>query len=576
MSLDPDSLSLDRAAIEQHEWARILALSLDALVRSSRSSTEVTLGPLAERLCSHWLERQDTWMEVTAAGVSVGDEHFLEERQWVLAAFMAGVRRFRPSPHMDDMDGLRLAVEFAALRPTAASVEAFRDWVWADGAEGFEVEIRAGFAEVLDTVLAEHKLEQRTRIMRDSPGFSFAEDAARIASKELDAAAIREEFEVPLTSYSQTLQRSHADQISDANLELARQRFEDPSGWAAAEFEAAMIVPALRGAIPPRRLARQLLTRVSRATNIRLLRYVANLMASEDEFASRVTLHLEALGLGRALARGTEIDHRETRDTLIRFMQLATKDTASSIATGLLRRASVDGSEAVYVADIIHRHDAAKFLDLVDTSNLDDVASKVLLDTLVADDVPPGLLRRALLAIPASCAAAWLDQQSDELFWSLEGAVRKLLQSDSRRVVDRMVEVLGSRHEKRTAKILAEVLDSSGSERWSRRAIGTATRLMAGAGLGERYLLRWATSQSTALHLRVAAVRTSADDPTLLPRLVKRRLTELVDPPEIKAAIKEARRRAKETSGVSARPATDLGRQGDPEEEQTTKEFTER
>jgi len=563
ISRDSDAVSADHESTDRDEWPSLLAQSLDRLIRSSRSATEATLGPLAERFAVRWRERPDVWMEITATGVSLNGEHYLEQRQWVLAAFMAGVRRVRPTAHLGELDCLRLASELAVLRATASSVESFRDWLWSDGAEGFEIEVRDSFSEVLDTVLAEHRLAQRTQALQDVPD---AGDSVQIAIQELDEATIAEEFEAPLAAYVETMQRSQADQVSEEQLELAGQRFEDPSGWAAAEFEAAMTVPALRDAIPPPRLARQLISRISETTDSRLLRYVANLLASEDAFARQVAAHLADLGLGTALAHGTGIARYEIRDALVRFMQRATPQIASEIAAGLLDRASADPTVSEAVADVIHRYDTARFIDLVDTAAMERLDGKVLLDTLLLDGVPQGLQRRVLLSMPPDVAASWLDQQTDELFWSLEGPVRQMLMSESTRAVDRVVEILRSRRVTHAAKLLAEVLDSTGGDAWSRRALRSATRMMARAGLGERYLMRWINTQSTPLRLRVEAIHAAAERPSLRKVLIKRRFTEFMDPNEIRDAIKEVRQRAKESSWISPAPDSEQGT-GDDEPE---------
>lgn len=560
VSLDPDSLYLDRESIELNEWARTLATSMGGLVRSARNATEVTLGPLSQRLRAHWMEKPEVWMDLSAAGVVVLDEVFLEGRTWVMAAFIAGVRRLRPTDHLGELDCLRLAGVLASLRPTAGSIEAFRDWLWADGAEGFEVELRGGFAEGLDTILASRKLEQRARIQFEDPGGPPDDDSVRITITELDEDAIEGEYTRALRTYAKTLAESRAEQIPDLGADAARRRFEDEKNWAAAEFEAAMNLPGLREAMPPQRLARRLVTRLSHATDRRLLRYVAKLMLTDDEFAERVTLHLQALGLGRALANGTRIEDPDTRETLIRFLQVAKPETASALAAGLLRRAGDDESAALHVTDIILRHGAALFFDRLDPSRLDVASGALLLDTMLADEVTPGLLRQALLALPASATTGWLRGCPDDLFWSLEGVIRQLLKGDERRAIELLVEVLEERHGKQAAKVLAEVIEGGAGDHWSRRALRRALRMIVRAGLGRRYPLRWIGDQNAPLNVRVAAIKVVSEDPELLGILVKRRFTEFMDPTEVKEALKDARRLAKTSSQVSLRPDLDLDR----------------
>lgn len=553
-SLDPDSLYLDRESIERNEWARTLANSLGGLVRSARNATEATLGPLTDRLRAHWMEKPEVWLELSADGVIILDEPYLEDRAWVMAAFVAGVQRIRPTDHLGELDCLRLAGVLASLRPTADSIENFRDWLWADGAEGFEVELRGGFGEGLDTILAAQRLQWRARAFREDDDGPPDDDSVRITISDVDEDSIDGKYAQALRSYTRTLAKSHADQISDLGAEAARQRFEDGKNWAVAEFEAAVNQPALRDAMPPQRLARQLISRMSHRTDRRLLRYVAKLMLTDDEFAERVTLHLQSLGLGRALANGTHIEDKETRETLIRFLQVAKAETAGSLAAGLLGRGGDDEQMAGHVAEIIRRHGAERFFERLDSTQLDEAAGALLLDTLIADEVPPGLLRRALLALPARATIAWLEGCPDARFWSLEGVIRQLLKAKSQRSTEQLVRALEARNGKQAGKFLAEVIEAGAAERWSRRALGRALRMIVRAGLGQRYALHWIGEQSTSPILRVAAIKAVREDPGLLAILVKRRFTEFMDPTEVKEALKDARRLAKTSSQVSMQP----------------------
>ena len=248
--------------------SRAIGGSLNALVRASilyrkgvdkwdlkDGSALETMRMMALRTAKAMRKARPNALDVEALRVLVGGEPALrankEYTQWVLFAFMAGVRRIKPRRAMTADDVMRLVQAFVALEPTVESIERFRDWIDAGGAEGFEVRVHTSFREVFEEVDLEEEREFSKAFAMARFEAPRSGDAVYIAAKDLDKVAMRKEFEMPIEMYSSRAVDAVGG-LSDDDLTQIGKRCDDANAWTMAEIETVLAIPG----IAHRRLSR--------------------------------------------------------------------------------------------------------------------------------------------------------------------------------------------------------------------------------------------------------------------------------------------------------------------------------
>jgi hypothetical protein len=138
---------------------------------------------VAERSARAWRRVASNPLEVDATRLHVGGDLALkadnDHAQWVLFAFMAGVRRIQPRRAMTSDDLIRFVHALVALEPTVDSIR-----------------------EVFDEIDLEEEREFRHAFAMARFEVPRSGDAVWVAARDLDTVAMRKEFEVPIEMYA--------------------------------------------------------------------------------------------------------------------------------------------------------------------------------------------------------------------------------------------------------------------------------------------------------------------------------------------------------------------------------------
>ncbi len=537
-----------RRLAEQAAHWRAVGAALDGLVRSARIG-DPALPKVADHLLGLWRRTPEAMIRIAPTGLNVDDQVALTSSQeagrWLLPAFMAGLRglRLRPTTRAEEL--VHFGEELSALEANIGTITRFSDWLWSDGAQGFDVDLHASFVEVMDTVMPEAGREQNLLATRSANAVASWNETVWIASKELDAAAAREEFEVPLELLVDALKRfPETFAMAGADAERLRTEAENAASWSAAEVDAIMDHPELRASMPAQRLARRLAALVQTADAIdgRLLEFVSLLVKREDPYSRAVVMALEKDAIGAVLGTKVRTD-KATLENVRIFLTTAPPTMASGVVHALLKRAATETGAQDAIRALGSGAGLQKFMSHVDPANLAPAAATALARMLVERLPHPTVMRDLLDRLPPRAVCAILAALPDTIPIVRMRVTTLLTETpdEAREVVKAM---LASRRPD-DLRQLAEVLPACDGRGWPLRLLTEVLAMLVAVGLGEEVIPPLVRSRGAALEVRLAALDAATHKPALLAEAVKRRSAELLDPPELRARLQETRRRLK-------------------------------
>lgn len=322
----------------QREDARRACNALDALIRACRADRR-NGERLAPRIVDA-LKRLPGKLEIRPRTVLYEGARVLGESgseaqgaadRWTLAAYMAGLRTVAASPSLNEEQLLDFITRLGALAVTAPALEAFRDFLWAEGAIGLQLELAPSFVEVASALEIAGRTTGAVGAVRAFAAFSG--EGVVLKPQELDAAAADESFDVPVEPL-RSAWKNRSLEPSAGDLSALRASVEPPSGWALAELELGLTVSTTRTLLTPKRAARRLLTWLDVPPGANELDRVAALLASSDEYAAAVAEAASTEELGALLARATPLAEPIVR---ARLSALLAHGLAPAPQRGLLR-----------------------------------------------------------------------------------------------------------------------------------------------------------------------------------------------------------------------------------------------
>jgi len=264
---------------------KALGASLDGAVRTARSRSPA-LDSIAARVLEVWSADPALTVEIQPTSLGVGGRVAVsagaDEGRWMLPAFMGGMRSLRLTPGAVADDVVRLARELASLEPNLEAIHRFRDWIWSDGAEGFEVVVDASFTEAVEHAFLD-EAAQRTMLasVRAEAANALSEAAVRIETRDLDRVAWRREFQVPM----EALARRAGDgslRLDPAEAEELSARCDESRFWIESQVLLALSEPSVREAVPPKDLARRILSLVNRTVDAHFLEVFGGIAGRQD------------------------------------------------------------------------------------------------------------------------------------------------------------------------------------------------------------------------------------------------------------------------------------------------------
>jgi hypothetical protein len=505
--------------------SRAIGGSLTALVRATalyrkgvekfaieeEGGASQTQRAVAERAAKAWRKAGESVLEIEATRVLVGGEEALradnEHSQWVLFAFMAGVRRIQPRRAMTASDIIRLVQALVTLEPTLKSIDGFRDWLDADGAEGFDVRVHTSFREVFEEIDLEEEREF-------SKAFSMARfevprsgDAVWIAARDLDTVAMRREFEVPIEMYVNNT--ADADSglggMSDEELALIGVQCNDANAWATAELEAVLALPELRTAVTPEHMARRVVTRLSEEADERFLMLLTKLNTKSDPFRQAVARALGTAEVGEIVARQLRLEEPETVEALGRFLVLSPASLAQAVVSGLIERATDDRLAVEAIQSLAEWYGSAQFCEWVLAPSLTAESAAVL--GLALGRCTPGAGEIAPVAVGASLDAglALLETLPAPSLVGLSRCLRMLWGRARPELFDRIAALMVQAGPE-NLRFIGDLVLEGKADAWRGRTLYAVFAALVEHGLGRSHVLTLALRRGASEQVRLIAI----------------------------------------------------------------------
>ena len=536
--------------------ARAVGGSLNALIRATaryrkgaekfaieeEGGANATQQAVADRVARAWRKAKLAPLEVEALCVKIdGDEALRadhEHSQWVLFAFMAGVRKIAPKRVMTASDVLRLVQALVALEPRLESIERFRDWIDADGAEGFAVSVHTSFREVLEEVDLEEEREFTKAFAMARFEVPRAGDAVYIAARDLDQVAMRREFEVPIEMYAATDFSTALGGLSDEMLAQIGKRCDDANGWATAEIEAVLALPELRSAITPEHMARRVVTRLSDEADEQFLMLLTRLNVKNDPFRQAVAAALGTREVGEIIARQLDLS-AQTLEALGRFLALSPEPLAQAVVAGMLDRATDESEAITALTTLLDDFGAAQLCEWVPSGQLVE-ESAALLSLVVGEHAPPaGELNRLALGVTAPVSIALLSPLPSPVLHELGRTLRVLWGRASEKETDVLIELMARGAAKENLKLLGDLLGEGKADVLKGRTQYALCAALIEHGLGRTHVLPLALQRGAKEQLRLVALDCLKVNAELAKEATRFRLSTFLESSEVRERLKQ-------------------------------------
>jgi hypothetical protein len=537
--------------------SRAVGGSLNALVRatalyrkgverfsvSTSDGASETQRQVAERAAKIWRRAGFAPLDIDAMKVMINGEEALradnEHAQWVLFAFMAGVRRITPRRAMTASDVIRLVQALVALEPTVESIEQFRDWLDADGAEGFDVRVHTSFREVFEEIDLEEEREFSKAFAMARFEVPRSGDAVWIAARDLDLVAMRKEFEVPIEMYANETAAAAADGgMSDDELAAIGARCDDANAWTSAEIEAVLALHELRTAITPEQMARRVVTRLTHEADERFLMLLTKLDTKGDPFRQAVARALATSEVGEVIARQLHLENRETVEALGRFLAKATPALGGTVVHGVLERATDDEAAAEALGSLAEWYGAAQLCGFINATALRADTAAILGRALARSAPAPADVSHVALAAPMDACLSLLGEASVEVLQALGRSLRMLWGRAKPAEQEAIAELMIKGGAADNLKLLGGLMLEGKVDKWQGKTLYALCAGLITSGLGRSHVLVIVQQRNANEQLRLIAIDCLRRDPELVKEAKRFRFAGLFDSPAVRARLR--------------------------------------
>lgn len=536
--------------------SRAIGGSLTALVRATalyrkgvekfaieeEGGASQTQRAVADRAAKAWRKSGESVLEIEATRVLVSGEEAMradnDHSQWVLFAFMAGVRRIQPRRAMTASDVIRLVQALVTLEPTVRSIDQFRDWLDADGAEGFDVRVHTSFREVFEEIDLEEEREFNKAFSMARFEVPRSGDAVWIAARDLDTVAMRREFEVPIEMYASSTNDSAFGGMTDEELAQLGAQCNDANAWATAELEAVLALPELRTAVTPEHMARRVVTRLSEEADERFLMLLTKLNTKSDPFRQAVARALGTPEVGEIVARQLRLEYPETVEALGRFLVLSPPALAQAVVSGLIERASDDRPGVEAIDSLAEWYGAAQFCAWVLAPNLSAESGAVLGQALAR--CAPGAAELGPLAVaaPLEAALGLLEALPAASLVGLGRSLRMLWGRAASENAERLAALMVQAGPD-NLRMLGDLVIAGKADAWRGRTLYAVLAALVEHGFGRSHVLEIALRRGANEQVRLIALDCLKRDAELVKEAVRFRFASLFESSTVRARLRQ-------------------------------------
>jgi hypothetical protein len=439
---------------------------------------------------------------------------------------------------MTASDVLRLVQELVLLEATTKSISHFRDWLDADGAEGFDVRVHTSFREVIEEIDIEEEREFGKAFAMARFEAPRSGDAVYIASRDLDMVAMRKEFELPIEMYAAEA-ASAVGGLSDDDLRAIGTRCDDANAWATAEIEAVLALPELRTAITPEHMARRVVTRLASEADQRFLMLLTKLNSKKDPFRQAVANALGTQEVGEIIARQLQLHDNAQIEALGQFLVLSPPGVSQAVLGGFLDRASDERSAREALVTLVEWYGAAQFCEWVPPAQLNEESAALLGEALAQVRSAPAEVSRVLSAATAESAFALLNALPAPMLTELGRPIRMLYGRAKGELVESCIELMIKSRAPDNLKALGDMMLEGKADKWRGRTLYALCAGLVECGMGRSHVMAVAQKRDASEQTRLIALDCIQKDPTLVKEVTRFRLTGMFESSAIRTRLRE-------------------------------------
>jgi hypothetical protein len=526
------------AASDRAREARELGEALAALVRCRAQRDRLAEGHA--RRFMQLFEQQDVealdWLptELRAGGklVLAAAE---DAGQFILPAYAAGLRGLCLLPEATDAELLAFADELAKLDQGELHPKDFGDLLWRGGVTGMTLRMAEPFDQVGEFVLPDHIdtaacWEEKTRVAMERWN-----DVAWKASEVHPRDELQRRYAAPVERLCELAVHGGLEPAPAATDSLASV-LANEAAWAQLEMDALMGSAELRETIAARQLAARVTWLVAAAPRVdeRMVEFLADLSEAEEDLAAAI----DRADVGEAMA-ALAVEAGYEREAVLELVDVVGDATVKGFLRCLSERALGEGGALTLLAALMHHWGPRRLMHWAEGERMPPALVAGLMKAGLDEGVEADELVRELDRLSPEAAATALSALP-ELRCKAGRRVAALIRENPARCPRLIARLLKSHDGQRL--VGAALLESAG-ERWDARALQGALATLVEVGSGSEYVLPLWRARSAALDVRLAALGALSQDRGLAREAVKRRPTDVMEPAEIRAAMKELRGR---------------------------------
>ena len=533
--------------VHQVSLAVVVASSFDALVRATRQR-EGGLTGMASRVLDAWLQKPKEPLILKPDGLwfqeTLGQVVDAQACGWLLPAFMTGVREIRLEEQARPEDFVRLAKELGMLELGGNALEAFMDWLWADGAEGFDVTTSLSFSEVFELL----DTGEMSAVMFGSGRAEslVAMDATRVAlpSAELAIATLRPEFHTALDMFCDGA-RYRAFELDEGTVNGLSSQLDDGGHWTWAETDAILEQASLRAASDPWRLARRLVSRIREGSNTTLLERLGLIYGSDEPFFVQVCKALEQEGVVGVVSRTMDLSSPDARGPMLEWMRR--RDAPEHTVWSKLCDRVVEDGQVDELALLLRERGVIEVRACVDEAELSGDAARVYALSMRRAGCTPETIASLLMEIDVDASAHALLSLDDFYMNAMDRPLMRVLMSASNVATEVFIPALLERGQPELLHLVGQALNTR-RPAWIRKVLGYVCNALLDEGLAMEYLVPLVRRRSAGEAAREVALDMLRRDEVALAEAVKFRLSEFFEPQSFRDRIKSSRTRLENTT----------------------------
>lgn len=532
---------------EIQEAARHFAAAFDGLVKSVLTNPNI-VPTLVERTLKMWRALPEAEIEATFTHLKRNEQDILEitdrDGKWVLPAFMAGLRSIRLTrgAYLESLENF--ATELAHLGPNRVAIVQFRDWLWLDGPDGFEVTLDQSFIEGLETLFED--LEEQKRQLaatRINVVRSLGEDSITVYSNLLDKAAVHDEFQLPLDMFQENI-RDGSFNMTQEMEEIILGRCEDSYFWMKSQINLALERKEIQKALSPKQLAVRLVAQLRRFADLRFLDLLADLGKRPEDYAKALHTAIEEEPVGEIIAETMKVDQHSLK-LIVNLVMAGGENTARGLMHGLLRRAPEEEDVMRGLKLLASSVIFSKIYRLISVEIL-GVEGQICLGKMILSSKDPNqMLADFLDHIALDSANYMLEHTPKKLLWEDRAAVvrllKKPLQQDERRKVVRSLML----HGEQWLPYLGEALLESGGFGWCSATLRGLCIALVKNGHAPTVVVPLVKHRKLSDECLIMALRALEASPTDLKHACAFKVGDFLLTPEFAARLKDGRKKAR-------------------------------